>query len=65
MLGDGIAQKKVEGRQRLDLRRLLSTGLYAGCVVGPLGHGWFSALDIIVQRYGFCSAHLHMHLLNS
>jgi len=50
MLGDGIAQKQVEGRQRLDLRRLLATGAYAGAVVGPVGHGWFSILDTVVQR---------------
>ena len=50
MLGDGIAQKQVEGRQRLDFKRLFATGAYAGAVVGPVGHGWFSLLDIIVQR---------------
>ena len=51
MLGDGLAQVKVEGKDVLDQRRLAATGLYAGAVVGPVGHGWYSGLDKFVLRY--------------
>lgn len=50
-LGDLIAQKKVEGRARIDKRRLIVTAAYATCVVGPVGHAWYSWLDAFARRH--------------
>ena len=51
MLGDLLAQTKVEKKETLDRKRFAATGLYAGLIVGPIGHGWYSGLDSFVLRY--------------
>lgn len=50
-LGDLIAQKKVEGRAKIDKKRLLTTAAYATCVVGPVGHAWYSWLDCFACKH--------------
>jgi len=51
MLGDALAQTKVEKKEKLDRKRFFATGAYAGLIVGPIGHGWYSGLDSFVLRY--------------
>jgi hypothetical protein len=44
-LSDGIIVQEV------NKRRVLATAAYATAVVGPIGHGWYSGLDVLARRY--------------
>lgn len=37
--------------QEVNKRRVLATAAYATAVVGPIGHGWYSGLDVLARRY--------------
>lgn len=50
--GDALAQRHAEGRTELDWRRLLLTSAFGGGVIGPLGHWWYSSLDVLCARFG-------------
>lgn len=37
--------------QEVNKRRVAATAAYATAVVGPIGHGWYSGLDVFARRY--------------
>ncbi|KAK9916265.1 hypothetical protein WJX75_000679 [Coccomyxa subellipsoidea] len=43
-LGDVFSQK-IEGRKKIDFKRSLVTAGYGAVFIGPVGHGWYVALD--------------------
>jgi len=46
-----LTSQLVERRKKLDWSRTLHTALYAGALVGPLGHYWYLNLDKVTGRF--------------
>jgi protein Mpv17 len=42
---------QVEKKPEVNKRRVLATAAYATAVVGPIGHGWYTGLDVLARRY--------------
>lgn len=48
--GDMLAQKYGEHRKTLDWHRTLATGCFGATLIGPVGHWWYTHLDIHCRR---------------
>mmetsp|Transcript_18864 Transcript_18864/g.52624 ORF Transcript_18864/g.52624 Transcript_18864/m.52624 type:complete len:242 (+) Transcript_18864:588-1313(+) len=49
-IGDLLSQK-VEGHQKMDWVRTVSSAAFAGGFLGPLGHHWYLGLDRFASRW--------------